>query len=248
MPCAPLLRLLACAVVLAAPLSAQFSANQDQRLYQVAGAVQRALTTDAIPFVEFLGTPRQFAPGRWFALAARSRLESGAPVTVHGCAVDSAATYTAQCAVVPTPRLGPSLFSSDTATDRSEADLDGDSVPEIRFTLTYSSRSEPAVGPDLLVRHYVYRAAPAPRLVVEIWVSHDPGASAIPHRSGELSAEDANGDGRTDFVLRGMQCPEEPDEEETGCRPYTWTWLWRPATRTWTRAAQPVRTRTAPSS
>lgn len=236
------------ATAFAAPLKAQFGVRQDPRLTSVAQAVEQVLESPATPFVEFLGTPRQFAPGRWFTIASRSRAESGAPVSVYACVADSAVTYTARCIVVPTPRLDYSLFAADTPQDRSESDLDGDSVPELRFSLTYSTRSEPAVGPDLFTRHYVFRAAPAPRMVLEIVVAHDPGASGLPHRSGSIHVQDADGDGVPDLIVRGTQCAREPDGSGEGCRDYEWTWLWRRATRTWVRSAVPVRTRTAPSS
>lgn len=199
-------------------------------------AVAGALRTATMREIELVGPARPFAPGRYFAVAVLSRSEQGTPVQVRACTVDSAATTAVACVPLVLPRLDANLLALDTLYDRAQTDLDGDGNAELRFRVSYTTRPEPAVGPDMYERYFVFRASPALTRVLALLVTESPGASAVPHRFGTVEMRDDNADGTPDIVLQFRLCPTGDHGPEDRCRPRRQVYLYRAATRTWVLA------------
>lgn len=198
-------------------------------------AVARQLRTAQTPEVEVIGRARQ-VEGAWFlVVAVRALRLSGSAVTVVACVADSAATVAARCVPLPTPSIDRNLFAAD-SSEVLLRDLDGDGKADAVVGVSYGSPSYPAVGPTSFWRHYVVVFDPAPVVRANIATAEDPGASGMPHRSGHLTLEDVNGDGKPELVIRGQRCDQDPSMSDAACREYTQTWAYRPATRTWAPA------------
>ncbi len=210
-----------------------------QRHPEIDSAVARQLRSAAMPEIEILAAAAEGPGGRFVVTAARSRELSGAAVTAHACAADStAAAITVRCVVLPTPRVEANLFAFAGDTVRQTVrDFTGDGRADAVIVLSYTGPPEPAVGSTAYSKAYAVVFEPAPRVILTIDVALDPGASAIPHRTGRLFVEDVNGDGHVDLVVRGQNCQAEPNAEDARCRDYERRWLYRPAARTWAPAA-----------
>lgn len=215
------------AFALATPLPAQGNAAVDS-------AVATFLRAAATPEIEFVAAARPLGDGRWAAIAARSRSMEGAPVTVLACvAADSAGAWRTACVTLLTPRIDATLFAAQLDEGGWQAgDLDNDGAMELLAGVSYTTRPQPAVGPDNLTRYYAIETAPRLRVALTIDAGSAPGSSFAPIRRGQVRAADTNGDGHGDLVLEGRSCADRDALQEDRCRPVRRVYLWN-ATRGW---------------
>jgi hypothetical protein len=228
-------------LALAIPLRAQGNPAVDS-------AVAAALRTAAAPEIEFVAAARPLGDGRYAAIAARARRMEGAPVTVLACvATDSAGTWHTACVTLLTPRIDANLFAAQLDSGGWQAgDLDNDGATELLVGVSYTTRPQPAVGPDTYTKYYAIELAPRPRVARTIDAGTEPGSSFIPIRRGRVRVADSNGDGHGDLVLEGRSCADRDALEQNDCRPVRTVWTWS-TTRGWIAAPAAPAAHTAPS-